>query len=41
MNKKERKRGKQVAVFPVGENNWMDMGQLTEPEKMQVKLYRE
>lgn len=35
----ERQRGKRVAVFPVSENDWMDMGQLSELEKMRIKLY--
>ena len=34
----QRKRGHKVAVFPVGENEWMDMGQLPELEKMRQKL---
>lgn len=38
---KERQKGKRVAVFPVSENDWMDMGQLPELEKMRVKLYGE
>jgi len=38
---KERKKGKKVAVFPVSENDWMDMGQLPELEKMRIKLYGE
>ncbi len=37
----ERKKGKKVAVFPVSENDWMDMGQLPELEKMRLKLYGE
>ena len=37
----ERKKGKNVAVFPVGESDWMDMGQLSELEKMRIKLYGE
>lgn len=37
----ERARGKKVAVFPVSENDWMDMGQLPELEKMRQKLYGE
>lgn len=37
----ERKKGKRVAVFPVSENDWMDMGQVSELEKMRVKLYGE
>lgn len=38
---KERQLGKKVAAFPVGENDWMDMGQLPELEKMRIKLYGE
>ncbi len=38
---KEKQKGKRVAVFPVSENDWMDMGQLTELEKMRKKLYGE
>ena len=37
----ERKKGKRVAVFPVSENDWMDMGQIPELEKMRIKLYGE
>lgn len=39
--KREKKKGKKVAVFPISENDWMDMGQLPELEKMRVKLYGE
>lgn len=35
---KERQKGKRVAVFPVSENDWMDMGQLPELEKMRTRL---
>ena len=35
----QRKKGKNVAVFPVSENDWMDMGQFSELEKMRKKLY--
>jgi len=38
---REKKRGRKVAVFPVSENDWMDMGQLPELEKMRIKLYGE
>lgn len=38
---KEMQRGKRVAVFPVSENDWMDMGQLPELEKMRIRLYGE
>lgn len=37
----ERQKGKNVAVFPVSENDWMDMGQLPELEKMRMRLYGE
>ena len=36
-----RQNGKRVAVFPVSENDWMDMGQLSELEKMRIRLYGE
>ena len=38
---KQRAKGKNVAVFPVSENEWMDMGQLNELEKMRKRLYGE
>ena len=37
----EKGKGKNVAVFPVSENDWMDMGQLPELEQMRIKLYGE
>ena len=37
----QRRKGKKVAVYPVSENDWMDMGQLPELEKMRLKLYGE
>ena len=37
----QRKKGRRVAVFPVGESEWMDMGQLSELESMRAKLYGE
>ncbi len=37
----QRRKGRNTAVFPVSENDWMDMGQLSELEKMRVKLYGE
>lgn len=36
-----RQQGHKVAVYPVSENDWMDMGQITELEKMRIKLYGE
>ncbi len=38
---KQREKGCKVAVFPVSESEWMDMGQLNELEKMRKKLYGE
>ncbi len=38
---KQRQKGRRVAVFPVSESEWMDMGQLNELEKMRKKLYGE
>ena len=37
----QRQKGRKVAVFPVSENDWMDMGQLPELEKMRIRLYGE
>ena len=36
---REKDKGRKVAVFPVNESQWMDMGQLPELEKMRLKLY--
>ena len=38
---KQRQQGRKVAVFPVSESEWMDMGQLNELETMRKKLYGE
>lgn len=38
---REIRKGKKVGVFPVSDNDWMDMGQLPELEKMRIKLYGE
>ena len=38
---KQRQKGRKVAVFPVSESEWMDMGQLNELETMRKKLYGE
>ena len=37
--KMEQEKGKKVGVYPVSENEWMDMGQIDELEKMRLKLY--
>lgn len=38
---KQRQNGGNVAVYPVSGNEWLDMGQIPELEKMRVKLYGE
>lgn len=38
---KERAKGKKVSIYPVSENDWLDMGQLSELEKMRKRLYGE
>lgn len=38
---KQKQKGRRVAVFPVSENDWMDMGQLPELENMRLKLMGE
>ena len=37
----QRKKGRRVAAYPVSENEWLDMGQLSELDKMREKLYGE
>ena len=39
--KRQQEKGRKVAVFPVSESEWMDMGQLSELEKMRARLYGE
>lgn len=38
---RQRSKGRKVAVYPVSEDEWLDMGQLTELEKMRERLYGE
>lgn len=38
---KERNKGRKVAIYPVSEDDWLDMGQLSELEKMRERLYGE
>ena len=38
---KQLAKGRKVAVYPVSENEWLDMGQLEELERMRGKLYGE
>ena len=37
----QKQKGKNIAVYPVSETEWYDMGQLSELEKMRVRLYGE
>ena len=37
----QKSLGKKVAVYPISENEWMDMGQLPELERMRKRLYGE
>ena len=38
---KQKQKGRRVAAYPVSENDWLDMGRLTELEKMRERLYGE
>ena len=38
---KQIAKGRNVAIYPVSENEWLDMGQLPELERMRKKLYGE
>ena len=33
-----RNKGMRVAIYPVSENDWLDMGQMSELEKMRERL---
>lgn len=35
----EKEKGENVAVYPISDNEWFDMGQLSELERMRSKLY--
>ena len=37
----QKEKGRKIAVYPVSENDWLDMGQLPELEKMRKRLYGE
>ena len=39
--KQQMDKGRRAGVFPVSENDWLDMGQLDELEKMRKRLYGE
>ena len=39
--KMEVEKGRKVGVYSIDENDWLDMGQMSELEKMRVRLYGE
>ena len=36
---RQRRKGRRVSAYTVGEEDWLDMGQLDELEKMRERLY--
>ena len=39
--KTEKEKGKKIGVYTVEEDEWLDMGQMSELEKMRIRLYGE
>ena len=39
--KKEKEKGRKVGVYTLDEDKWLDMGQMSELEKMRIRLYGE
>ncbi len=39
--KMEQKKGKKIGVYAIEEEDWLDMGQMSELEKMRIRLYGE
>lgn len=37
----QQKKGRKIGVYSVDENDWLDMGQMSELEKMRIRLYGE
>jgi dTDP-glucose pyrophosphorylase len=37
---KYKANGEKIGIYPISENNWMDMGQLDEMEEMRIRLER-
>ena len=37
----EKEKGRKVGVFSIEEEEWLDMGQMSELEKMRIRLYGE
>jgi dTDP-glucose pyrophosphorylase len=38
---RETAKGRKIGVYPVSESEWLDMGQMSELEKMRIRLYGE
>ena len=39
--KREQEKGKKIGVYSIKEEDWLDMGQMSELEKMRIRLYGE
>ena len=39
--KMEKEKGRKIGVYTVEEDEWLDMGQMSELEKMRIRLYGE
>lgn len=39
--KMEKEKGRKISVYSIDENNWLDMGVMSELEKMRIRLYGE
>ena len=39
--KMEQEKGRKIGVYAIEEEDWLDMGQMSELEKMRVRLYGE
>lgn len=37
--KREKEKGKKIGVYTIKEEDWLDMGQMSELEKMRIRLY--
>ena len=37
----QRQKGRNVAVYPVSDGDWLDMGTMEELDRMRIKLYGE
>ena len=39
--KTEKEKGKKIGIYTIEEEDWLDMGQMSELEKMRIRLYGE